>query len=72
MPIVTFSDGQAADASKITRATLFTDEPRLLVEMGDSFTRVFGDGAEADAEMLDTLRDEHGLHFLVFRVPAGS
>jgi len=59
-----------ADASKITRATLFSDdEPRLLVEMGETFLRVFGDGTDADAEMLDAIRDEHRLHFLVFRVP---
>lgn len=67
---IKFSDGQSADASKITRATLFpVDDPRLLVEMGDSVIRVFGDGSEADADMLDAVRDEHHLNFLVFRHP---
>ncbi|SPE36124.1 hypothetical protein SBA6_510015 [Candidatus Sulfopaludibacter sp. SbA6] len=37
--------------------------------MGETFLRVFGDGTDADAEMLDAIRDEHRLHFLVFRVP---
>lgn len=67
MLTMTFSDCQTADALKITRATLLTNDPRLLVEMGDSFIKVFGDGAEADASMLDAIRDEQNLRFLVFR-----
>lgn len=67
--IVQFSDGQTADASTITRATLFTVEPRLLVEMQDSSIRVFGNGVGADADMLDEARDKGGFGFLVFRVP---
>jgi hypothetical protein len=68
MPMVnvTFSDGQKVNASLITRVTLFSDDPRLLVEMKDSVVRVFGEGTEADAAMLNTVRDEHHLHYLVF------
>lgn len=71
MANLTFSDGQSVDATLITRATLFEQgEPRLLVELkNDSVIRVFGPGVQADADMLDTIRDERRLNFLVFRVP---
>jgi hypothetical protein len=67
MATITFSDGQTTDASRIAKATLFSVSERLLVEIrGGDPVKISGPAVFADAEMLNNVRDEGKLPFLVF------
>ena len=71
MSQITLSDGQIVESSRITRVTVFTgDDPRILIELnnGDP-VRVFGPGVEADAALLDDVRDREKLRYLVHGSP---
>lgn len=63
------------DAGRIIKVALWHNPTRLQIELDNENEPpigVYGEGAETDAENLDTLRDEHQLHFLVFRDGAQS
>lgn len=66
MSIVTFSDGQTAVSGRIKRVTILRDVKKLQVDLyGEPPIRIQGPGVEADAALLNDVRDKEKLPFLV-------
>ena len=64
--LITFSDGQTAVSGRIKRVTILRDAKRLQVDLyGDPAIRVQGPGVEADAALLNDVRDKEKLPFSV-------
>jgi hypothetical protein len=62
---LTFSDGQTADSTTITRVTLLKDAERLLVETATGSIKIHGAGVHADAALLKGISQRDKRHFMV-------
>ena len=68
---VTLSNGKVVDAERITKVCLWNNPIRLQVFLSESEppVTVHTPTAVEDANRLDSIRDEHRLHYGVFRSP---
>lgn len=72
MANITLSDGQVVDPADVAKVTLWANPTRLQIDFKDENRVPLGvyDGdPKQDADLLDKVRDEQHLTYLVFRPP---
>jgi hypothetical protein len=70
MTNITLSDGQVVNPAEITKVTLWANPTRLQIDLKDENRMplgVYNGDPRQDADLLDKVRDEEHLTYLVFR-----